>query len=83
MVMKMWFFNITTSYNNEGGFAEILGDNINCGYRYNISVNDGYREDPNGIPWKKEKYFGFQIIGSNTAQGVLIRVLLFIIILFL
>ena len=39
------------SYNNEGGFAEVLGDNINCGYRYNISVNDGYREDPNGTPW--------------------------------
>ena len=51
------------SYNNEGGFAEILGDNINCGYRYNISVNDGYREDPNGISWnKKGKIFGFLII---------------------
>ena len=36
------------SYNNEGGFVEILGDNINCGYRYNISVNDGYRL---GQPW--------------------------------
>ena len=31
------------SYNNEGGFAQILGGNINCGYRYNISVADGYR----------------------------------------
>ena len=44
-------FQYNYSYNNEGGFAEILGDNLNCGYRYNISVNDGYREDPNGIPW--------------------------------
>ena len=34
--------------------AEILGDNINCGYRYNISVNDGYREDPNGASWIKK-----------------------------
>ncbi len=51
-------FQYNYSYNNEGGFAEILGDNINCGYRYNISVNDGYREDPNGIPWdKKGKIF--------------------------
>ena len=33
------------SYNNEGGFAQILGANENCGYRYNISVNDGYRVD--------------------------------------
>lgn len=51
-------FQYNYSYNNEGGFVEILGDNINCGYRYNISVNDGYREDPNNTPWdKKGKIF--------------------------
>ncbi len=51
-------FQYNYSCNNEGGFAEILGDNINCGYRYNISVNDGYREDPNGTAWdKKGKIF--------------------------
>ena len=42
------------SFNNEGGFAEVLGDNVNCGYRYNISINDGYREDPDGEPWNKK-----------------------------
>ena len=47
-------FQYNYSYNNEGGFVEVLGDNINCGYRYNISVNDGYREDPNGTPWNKK-----------------------------
>jgi hypothetical protein len=31
------------SANNAGGFCEILGDNFNCAYRYNISVNDGQR----------------------------------------
>jgi hypothetical protein len=31
------------SYDNEGGFVEILGNNFNCAYRYNISVNDGSR----------------------------------------
>lgn len=31
------------SANNAGGFCEILGNNYNCAYRYNISVNDGYR----------------------------------------
>jgi hypothetical protein len=31
------------SYNNEGGFVQILGANINSGYRYNISVADGSR----------------------------------------
>jgi hypothetical protein len=31
------------SIENGGGFVEILGDNHNCSYRYNISVNDGWR----------------------------------------
>jgi hypothetical protein len=31
------------SMDNEGGFAEILGKNYNCAYRYNISINDGFR----------------------------------------
>lgn len=58
------------SFNNEGGFAEILGDNVNCGYRYNISVNDGYREDPEGQPWnKKGKIFWLSTFcGSNQVR---------------
>lgn len=39
--------NIVIQYNfsayNAGGFCEILGNNYNCIYQYNISVNDGYR----------------------------------------
>lgn len=39
--------NIVVQYNfsahNAGGFCEILGNNYNCAYRYNISVNDGHR----------------------------------------
>jgi hypothetical protein len=31
------------SVDNEGGFVEILGNNFNCAYRYNISINDGAR----------------------------------------
>lgn len=31
------------SANNAGGFCEILGNNFNCAYRYNVSINDGYR----------------------------------------
>jgi hypothetical protein len=31
------------SANNAGGFCEVLGNNHNCAYRYNISVNDGHR----------------------------------------
>lgn len=39
--------NIVLQYNlsayNAGGFCEILGNNYNCSYRYNISINDGHR----------------------------------------
>jgi hypothetical protein len=31
------------SMNNSGGFVQILGKNRNCVYRYNVSINDGYR----------------------------------------
>jgi hypothetical protein len=31
------------SRNNAGGFIQILGKNNNCAYRYNISINDGWR----------------------------------------
>lgn len=31
------------SKDNAGGFVEILGRNQNCSYRYNISINDGWR----------------------------------------
>ena len=33
----------------EGGFVEILGGNLNAVYRFNISVNDGWRNNPNWI----------------------------------
>lgn len=39
--------NVVLQYNfsayNAGGFCEILGNNYNCAYRYNVSVNDGHR----------------------------------------
>ncbi|PQV51527.1 parallel beta helix pectate lyase-like protein [Jejuia pallidilutea] len=45
--------NIVIQYNlsayNAGGFCEILGNNYNCIYRFNVSVNDGWRvKDENG-----------------------------------
>ena len=33
----------------EGGFVEILGGNQRAVYRFNISVNDGWRENPNWV----------------------------------
>ncbi len=40
---------------NAGGFIEVLGYNYNCSYRYNISVNDGWRnlKDPKQAFWGK------------------------------
>ena len=62
-------FQYNYSFNNEGGFAEILGDNINCGYRYNISVNDGYRIDPNNNPWdRKGKIFWVSNFCGNSVR---------------
>lgn len=56
--------NVIVQYNlsidNEGGFVEILGNNYNCCYRYNISVNDGARvkgaewPHPNGTMLKAQ-----------------------------
>ncbi len=31
------------SRNNAGGFVEVLGKSYNCTYRYNVSINDGWR----------------------------------------
>ncbi|GGZ87364.1 right-handed parallel beta-helix repeat-containing protein [Algibacter mikhailovii] len=45
------------SENNAGGFAEILGNNWNCAYRYNISINDGHRVKKKGIAFQEGKIF--------------------------
>ncbi len=51
------------SANNAGGFCEILGNNYNCAYRYNISINDGYRVKGKNGAFQEGKIFwlsGFQ-----------------------
>lgn len=39
------------SYDSEGGFVEILGNNRNIIWRYNISINDGLREKDGNTIW--------------------------------
>ncbi len=56
----------------EGGFVEILGGNVNAVYRFNISVNDGWRENPNWYTsnhtiWINEKASGGQVIYSDSS----------------
>ncbi|WP_044207883.1 right-handed parallel beta-helix repeat-containing protein [Flammeovirga sp. OC4] len=48
-------FNL--SVNNAGGFCEILGNNYNCAYRYNVSVNDGHRVKKKGVASQEGKVF--------------------------
>ena len=59
------------SYNNAGGFIEILGNNKNCSYRYNISINDGYRERrKNGASQDGKVFWLSSFCGKNgTKQG--------------
>jgi hypothetical protein len=45
--------NVVLQYNysedSQGGFAEILGNNINSVYRFNVSVNDGLRDNSRSV----------------------------------
>lgn len=45
------------SAHNAGGFCEILGNNKNCAYRYNISVDDGYRVKGENGAFQEGKLF--------------------------
>jgi hypothetical protein len=47
------------SANNAGGFIEILGNNYNNAYRYNVSINDGYRVKKKGVASQEGKTFWF------------------------
>lgn len=66
--------NIVLQYNfsayNAGGFCEILGNNYNCAYRFNISVNDGYRVKGENNAFQEGKIFwlsGYQ--GNKKRKG--------------
>lgn len=47
------------SANNAGGFIEVLGNNYNNTYRYNVSVNDGHRVKAKGVAFQEGKTFWF------------------------
>ncbi len=53
--------NVTIQYcyskNNAGGFVEVLGKNRNCSYRYNISVDDGWRNTQRMDPEQSAQYW--------------------------
>ncbi|MBO73356.1 MAG: hypothetical protein CMD35_07065, partial [Flavobacteriales bacterium] len=53
------------SQNSEGGFCEILGSNNRCVYRFNVSVNDGYRNNHGNTIWVS----GFVGSGNNPIRS--------------
>jgi hypothetical protein len=59
------------SMDNEGGFIEILGNNYNCAYRYNISVNDGARINGEGdnFQWGMTLFFSGYVGSGNPQSG--------------
>lgn len=58
------------SANNAGGFCEILGNNYNCAYRYNISVNDGHRVKGNKNAFQEGKTFWLSgYVGRNRERS--------------
>jgi len=60
-------FQYNLSANNAGGFIEILGNNHNNSYRYNISVNDGHRVKKKGVASQEGKIFWLSgFVGSET-----------------
>lgn len=58
------------SANNAGGFCEILGNNNNCAYRYNISINDGYRVKGVNGAFQEGKIFWLSGYQGNEKKNV-------------
>ncbi len=48
---KNIMFQYNYSEDSEGGFCEVLGDNHNVAYRFNVSVNDGFRTNKGNTIW--------------------------------
>ena len=58
------------SANNAGGFCEILGNNYNCAYRYNVSINDGYRvKGKNGAFQEGKSFWLSGYVGDGSPRG--------------
>ncbi|MBB6460426.1 Ig-like domain-containing protein [Flammeovirga kamogawensis] len=64
---KNIIFQYNYSEDSEGGFVEILGDNHNVAYRFNVSVNDGVRDFHGSTIWTS----GF--VGTTTIDGKTVK----------
>ena len=66
--------NVVVQYNlsasNAGGFCEVLGNNYNNSYRYNVSVNDGWRiKGQNGALQEGKIFWLSGFIGKRPQRG--------------
>ncbi len=66
--------NIVVQHNlsarNAGGFCEVLGNNFNCAYRYNVSIDDGHRVKGQGGAFQEGKTFWLSgYVGSGPRRG--------------
>jgi hypothetical protein len=60
---------ITQAVSNAGGFIEVLGNNYNCSYRYNVSINDGFRIKGVGNNFQEGKTFWLSgFAGKNNTR---------------
>lgn len=58
------------SANNAGGFCAVLGNNFNCAYRYNVSVNDGHRVKGRAGAFQEGKTFWLSgYVGKGPRRG--------------
>jgi len=58
------------SVNNAGGFCEVLGNNFNCAYRYNVSINDGHRvKGRNGAIQEGKTFWLSGYVGQGPRRG--------------
>ncbi len=58
------------SMNNAGGFCEVLGNNHNCAYRYNVSINDGHRVKGERGAFQEGKIFWLSgYVGQGKRSG--------------
>jgi len=63
-------FQYNVSANNAGGFIEILGNNYNNAYRYNLSINDGHRVKGKNNAFQEGKTFWFSgFVGKNNPHS--------------
>ncbi len=56
------------SYDNAGGFAEYMGANTNCVYRYNVSINDGWRVKWDGVSSQVDEPSMYTAKGETNGQ---------------